>query len=44
MRTHAGGTTMSHDKNFNPVTKDNRTCAQVTKSDLEKREEINPLQ
>ena len=35
---------MSCIKNFNAVTKNNGTHAQVTKSDLEKREEINPSQ
>ena len=35
---------MSHNENFNPTTKDTRTHAQVTKSDLEKMEEINALQ
>ena len=35
---------MSCNKNCNPTTKDTRTHTQVTKSDLEKREEINSSQ
>ena len=35
---------MSHDKSHDLTTKDNGTHAQVTKSDLERREEINLLQ
>ena len=45
MRTHAGGTTMACDENCNPTTEDTRTHAQqVTKSDLEKKEETNSSQ
>ena len=43
-RTCTGGVTMSHNKNCNPMTKDNRTHAQVTKSDFKKREEVNSSQ
>ena len=35
---------MSCDKNFNPATKDNGAHAQVTKSNLERKKEINSLQ
>ena len=34
---------MPHNENYDPMTKDNRIHAQVTKRDLEKREEINVL-
>ena len=35
---------MTHDENHNPVTKNCRTHAQVTKSNLERKEEINSPQ
>ena len=43
-KMHAGSTAMSCNKNYNPMTKDNTTHAQVTKSKLERKEEINSLQ